>query len=363
MKYRFSLLIVLFIVSVFLMNQNVQSQELDTQSIIDSLINPSTGLPNEIQEQISVEQIPRIPSPGQPVSIKITSFSTNLNAAQITWTQDGKPLNSGTGVTNNTVTAPSNGQSSTIRITITKTEGGTIIRTITLNPADVDLIYEAFTYAHPFYKGKKMFTSEAEVMFIAVPNFVDTNGRQIPENNLIYTWKINGSVQQEISGYGKSTFITKGTLIERPTNITVDVSATNSNLIATQTIRVSSQAPELILYENNPILGVIYEKAIEGSFLLERPQVDFEGIPYFFSANSKDDLNLSYAWSINGVRSLSKAPNENYMFLRNENNIDGRAIITARLSHLNNILQTASSRLELNFKKVDNTNNNEEFVF
>lgn len=363
MKYRFLIFILLFTPSIFLLQKQAESQNFTAQSIIDSVVNSNTGLPTGVQEQITVEQIPRIPIPNQPVSIRVTSFLTNLNAAQITWTQDGNQLNSGRGVVSNTVTAPASGQSSVVRITITKEGGGTITQTISLNPADVDLIYEAYTYSHPFYKGKNIFSSESSVMFVAIPSFVGSQGQRIPDNELIYTWKINNAVQQNISGYGKNTFITKGALIERLSRITVDVSAPNSNLVATKTIQLKSQMPELVLYENNPLLGVVYEKAVQGSFLLERPQVDFEGVPYFFSAQTKDDFALRYKWSINGVPVQTKSQDENYMVLRNQKNEDGRAIIRAQLQHVDNLLQTNSVQIELNFKKINEINTNEEFVF
>lgn len=361
MKYRFLVLMLLFLPSIFLIEKNTQlgAQNFDINSIID----PNTGLPSGVTEQITIEQIPKIPSPGQSVSISITSFSTDLNKAQITWTQDGRSLPSGTGVLNNIVVAPESGKSSTVRISIQKQGGGSVVKTVTLSPAEVDLIYEAQTYTHPFYKGKKLFTSESEVLIIALPNFVGSNGQKLADSNLVYTWKINGNVEQSFSGYGKNTFLAQGSLIERPINVTVEVSAINSNLIASKTINLKTEDVEFVLYENNPILGVVYEQAIQGTFLLERPQVDFEGIPYFFSANYKDDPSLAYAWSINGLKVQTKSQNENYMLLRNENNQEGRAVISTQIKHANKLLQNSAARLELNFKKVDNVNNNEEFVF
>jgi hypothetical protein len=231
------------------------------------------------------------------------------------------------------------------------------VKTITLNPADVDLIYEAQTYAHPFFKGKKQFTSESVVTFIAIPNFVTPAGRKIPDGELVYTWKTNGTVQQSVSGYGRNTFTLKGTLIERPMQVTVDVSAVNSTLASTQSIYIHSTSPEIVLYENNPLLGVVYDKAIMGTFLLERPQVDFEGVPYFFDAQTKDSASLNYAWTINGVTVTSKTQTENYMLLRNDNNEEGQATISATVNHVQNILEVAETRLDLNFKKVENTTN------
>lgn len=353
MKYHLSILSIVTFVSLLFLVQNVFSQSFDISGIIDS----NTGLPVGIDEQISIEQIPKIPKPGDVVSIRITSYLTDLNKAKITWTQDGAIILSQTGAITNQIQAPESGKSTKLVITIQKEKGGTITKTIVLSPADVDLIYEANTYAHPFFKGKKLFTSESFINFIAIPNFMGLDGKKIPESNLIYTWKVNGSVQQSVSGYGKNTFSTKGQLIERPLLIEVEVSAINSSLIASQSLTIKSTQPELLLYENNPLLGVIYEKAIIGSFFLQRKQVDFEGIPYFFAANTKNDTGLSYKWKINGTSITSKSPQENYLLLQNNNNEEGRAIINTTINHTQNILQTAQTSLELTFKKVNETTN------
>ena len=359
MKKIYSIvLVLLFIVFSIFSFTPVSSQTLNINDFFDS----NTGLPIGIDEQITVEQIPEIPKPNELVSFRITSYMSDLNKAKITWTQDGVVLLSQVGAVTNQIQAPESGKSSTIIITITKETGGIVTKKIVLNPADVDLIYEADTYTHPFFKGKRLFTSESVIRFIANPNFV-LSGKQIPASNLVYTWKINGTVDQVSSGYGRNIFTTKGMLIERPLEVEVQVSAINSTLVASQSIKVRSQAGEVVLYENNPLLGIVYEKAISGNFLLERSQVDFEAVPYFFGVLQRDSDNLKYTWLINNVRVASKSPQENYLLLQNANNEDGRAIITARVEHLQNILQNGQVQLELNFKKIKEQINNETFNF
>jgi hypothetical protein len=360
MKYRYIIFSV-FIVSIFVFVNLVSSQsaEVSNNSQIDlsSLFDSNTGLPAGVDEQISVDQTPRVPKPGEIVEIRVTSYMTNLNKAKLTWIQDGKVLLSQTGAVVNQVQAPASGKSSTVVITIQKETGGTISKTITLSPADVDLMYEAQTYSPPFYKGKRLFTSESVISFVAVPNFINTSGIQIPAENLVYTWSINGTVQQSISGYGRNTFITKGSLIERPMTVLVEVSAINSTLKASQSVTVKSTKPKVVIYENNPLLGIVYDHAIQGSFLLERGRVDFEATPYFFAAPDKNSTDLVYAWSINGTKITSKNPQENYLVLENTDNKDGTAMINVNVKHTQNILQTTLSNLQLNFKKVKDTSN------
>lgn len=377
MKYGFTTLGLFLILFVSLFTQDVFSQQSTTtpagptpeeiyeqnqiknQQILQSLIDPNTGLPEGIEQQITIQQIPSIPKPGEAVSVKIVSYSTDLNKALITWTLDGKVIFTQIGATKLDFQAPASGKTSNLVITIRKETGGTLSKTITISPADVDLFFEAQTYAHPFYKGKKMYTSESIINFIAVPNFVNSNGTKISDSNLVYLWKINGVAQEGASGYGKNTFLTKGSLIERSNQVSVEVSAINSTLKASQSLNFKSISPEFVLYENNPILGIVYEKAIQGAFSLERPQVDFEGIPYFYSTDTKDSTLLDFGWTINGTKVSSKSPNENYMVLRNDQNAEGKAIIGTTLQHASNILQTTQSYLELNFKKIENEPNAE----
>jgi hypothetical protein len=350
-----------FIISIITLDK-VQSQSLSIpQSLLDSIIDPNSGLPIGVTEQVEIEQIPRIPNPGDLVNLKIISYLTDLNKAQIIWTTEEGVISSGIGNTSISIIAPPSGQSVTVQVRIIKNGGGEILQTISINPAGVDLIYEANTYTHPLYKGKKLFTSESTLRFIALPNFVDQLGNKIDDSNLIYTWKVN-DVVQNTSGFGKNIFVRQGTLIERPVIVSVEVSDLKSNFRASKRMQIRSQAPEIILYENNPLLGVVYEKAIQGEFLLERPQVDFEGVPYFFSVPNKEDTSLKWRWAINGFPQQTKLSTENFIVLKNAQNEDGRAIITAQVEHVNNILQTAKNRFDLNFKKVNNTNN-EEFVF
>lgn len=354
MKYR-SVILSSFLFSTLFFVHYVFSQSTDFDPSI--LMDANTGLPLGVDEQISIEQIPQIPQAGENVSIRINAYTTNLNKAKITWTQDGKIVLSQTGAVSNQVTAPASGKSSTIGITIQKENGGTIYREIKLNPADVDLVYEAQTYAHPFFKGKKLYTSESDVTFVAIPTFITPAGKKFADQDLVYKWKVNGTVQQSVSGYGKNTFSTKGQLIERPMQVTVDVSAINSSLIATKSINLHSVAPEILIYENNPLLGVVYDKAILGTFFLQRPQVDFEAIPYFFSSVNKDSSNLAYSWTVNGLEVTNKGPNENYLLLQNDKNAEGQANISVTTSHIQNILQTTFSQFGLDFKKVNNTSN------
>lgn len=345
--------LLLFIISFLSLSNFVFAQ-------IQTSTNPTTGIPVGINEQVSVEMIPKIPAPGEQVRISIDSFSTDLNKANFTWRINGATERQERGLRVFNFFAPESGESMTVSVTIQKEDGGTLSESFTIAPADVDLIYEANTYAHPYYKGKTLFTSEAEIRFVAIPNFI-INGQKAPAENLVYTWKINGNVIQGVSGYGRQVFETQGGLIDRAATISVEVSAVNSNLQAKNSIAVSQSRPEVIFYENNPLLGIVFEKATFGSFVLERPEVELQAIPYFFSTPQKNNSFLQYSWRLN-----NNAPDESQVGssirFRNTTGETGRSIVSLSVEHLKNILQGAKTDIELNFEE-SNVFTENEFEF
>src|SRR5690606_11304016 len=111
MKYFSSILSLSILAATLFYTQHVFSQSIlfdyeQPSFDFNQFINPNTGLPTGVEEQITIQQIPRIPSPGETVSITLSGYSTNLNKATITWTLNGNILNSGVGATQIQFQAP-----------------------------------------------------------------------------------------------------------------------------------------------------------------------------------------------------------------------------------------------------------------
>lgn len=323
----------------------------------ESLFDSNTNLPTGIVEQISTTIIPKIPQPGENVSISVESYSSNLNKADFSWRVNGVEQASGKGVTTFNFSAPKSGETATVNLIILKEDGGTLNRTFEFAPADIDLLYEANTYTHPYYKGKALYTSESEIRLIAVPNFVQ-NGVKIPAGNLVYNWSVNGTVDQSNSGYGKNIYIYKGGLVQRPLNIQVEVSAENSALSGKETLYIEAKNPDLVIYENNPVYGVIFEKAVQGNFVLDKPEIELQVVPYNFSTSKKESPFVGYTWFMNGEPFVVDQ-NTNTVVLRNESGEEGQAIVSIEAEHFNNILQLAKTGMELMFESHNATFEND----
>ena len=318
-------------------------------------INPNTGLPVGVNEQISKKMSPSIPKPGEQVNLSINIFSTNLDKANISWYVDGALETQGQGIKSINVTAPRAGSVKRIEVVIGKEEGGTLRENFVIAPAEVDILYESYTYTPPFYKGKSLFTNQSIVRFVADPLFITQSGTRLDPDNLIYEWKINNQPIKDSSGVGRRIFNYLGSLIQRDSRISVDVSAKNSDLKARREIQLRQYSPVVQIYEKNPIFGLMFEQAITGKFELLRNEIEFKAIPYYFSAISSNDADLSYKWLMNG-NNIGVSRLKNSMVFRNNNDQSGTANIDLEVTHLENILQAARTSSSIDFEPAGSRN-------
>jgi hypothetical protein len=357
MKNGFALLILFFVLSFQITFAQVPLFDFPTQN---NAFSETTGIPTGIIEQLSVEILPKVPAPGERVNISITSFSSDLTKGYFVWRVNGSNQLEGRGETNFNFTAPRNGSSTTVSVSITKEDGEVLNRSFDFAPAEVDIIYEAQTYTPPFYKGKALFTSESSVRLIALPTFINSSGTRVPAENLSYVWSINGTVDQSQSGYGKNVYQGTAGLVQRPLNVSVEVSAANSNLKARGALFLNYSEPEVVIYENNPLLGVVFEKSISGNFTLKRPEIELQAIPYYFSTPQKNSAFVDYRWKMNGNNLVTSG--DSFVNFRNDTGEEGQAVISLETEHFNKILQLTSSVINLSFEKNDNVfENNFEF--
>ena len=331
---------------------------LQLQTIIRNsgpIVNPNTGLPQGISEDLEINLNPEIPKPKEPVSIYIESFSTDLNSSFIQWVEDGVVITEGQGVTNFSTIAPSSGRQKTISLNITKINGATIQKEIIFTPSEVNLVYEAQTYTPPFYKGGSLFTSESDILFVAVPNLKSLDGISIDPKTLIYTWKIDNKVISSISGTGKDTFLYNSPLLQRPMTVSVEVTSINGTLQAVDSVYIEQSEPEIIIYEKNPVYGTMFEKAIKGDFLLDREEIELSAVPYFFDTYSKNNTHLTYTWLMNG-QDTNNNPSQQSLVFRNEDGSQGTASVEVLVDHIQNILQSGEAQVTLDFSDFNLSN-------
>ncbi len=369
MKKFFLLLVIAYTFPGFILAETSINQ---LPQEFQNLINSDPALSGEIQkaynttldfndtgvkEQISFINSTSVPKPGQLITTKIENYSYDLNRLQISWYINDVLVKREIGATQHQFTVGELGKTTKVRVVILKPDGQTIEKTYSYRPAEVDLIYEAETFTPPFYEGKAYFSRQSSLKVVAMPQVLDKGGKYVDSKNLSYKWYLDGSVVQNQSGYGKNTFNYTGALLSKGARIGVEISTIEDGAVANNSIFINPTEPKILIYEKSPDLGTLYNKIVGDSFSINKTEIEFEAVPYFFKKDSILNKATVYSWKLNGQK--INAPNQNSLVFRNENNQDGTASISIDVSN-ETILQKAREGFSLIFGQNNNLN---DFIF
>ena len=308
-------------------------------------------LPVNTTQSLSILLTPAYPKVNQTVTARLESSAVDLSQAEIAWYLNGTLRNKGQGEKALRFRTGRLGEKTEIAVTILPNFGASLQKTLTVRPAEVDLHYEAESYTPPFYRGKALYSFQGRVRVVALPSFVDANGERVPNGDLNFSWSQNGNPLPRESGVGKNVFIVedKGGLI-RPAFVSVEVSTLSKDLIASAEIALAPGAPSVIIYENHPLLGILWNRALSENFTLSEKEVRLVAVPYFFSASGQSDRALSFSWQMNG-ETLSGERTNNVVF-RNEEGVEGEALVGVEVGNAKSIYQSAVASSRIFFKAV-----------
>ena len=301
-----------------------------------------------IEEQISVRMSIPDPQPGEQFTVTVTSYSSNLNAARISWYRNNSLQKSGAGETSANFVAPTIGESLSIDLVIETQEGNTIEKSFVISPASVSLIYETQTYTPPFYKGKAIYTHQSTAIIHALPNIIEEGIKKL-DKDLIYTWEVNGSVQQGASGYGKNTFLFNAGILSKTSNVTVTVESGTSNQTAFNGIALEPLDPEILLVQEHPLYGLMGSS--NGQIRTGSSDVIIHALPLFFNTSKKESSLLNYIWTVNG-KDLGENNDSSIIAFQTPEGEDGSANVLIRVEHTRDFIQGASNKIGVFIEKT-----------
>ncbi|PIT96786.1 hypothetical protein COT82_01290 [Candidatus Campbellbacteria bacterium CG10_big_fil_rev_8_21_14_0_10_35_52] len=335
--YKKNFLIILFFTFIFSISVAISSVQAQISDFGDIDI-------------IFLEISPENPRPQELVRASIESFSIDLDrASQITWLINGIVIDRGVGVKEVTFNVGNLGSRSVVEVIVQSIERGAINKSVTIRPTEVDLLWQADSYTPPLYKGKALPSSDAEITAIAIPQFINSNGRKLKISELIFTWEKDGKILNRESGRGKDTIKIRGPKTFRQTVIRAYVSSADSALQGRGYALISPVSPKIIFYENDPILGIKYEKAIINIFNLLNKEVMITAHPYFFSSQERTNSDFDYSWKVDGSKVSSSPDDESSIVLRQAGKGEGAAKIAFSIQNVNKILQSAQSSFSVIF--------------
>lgn len=298
----------------------------------------------EVQDgEINVEIAPNNPQPYEDVTIKISSYATDLNKAIIVWQTNGKIVLTGIGKTTYSFKVGGPDTSNIFNIKITPYGSvNSISKNISINPSEIEMVWESVDgYTPLFYKGKSLPIKEGFIRVVAIPN---TSTIKSGSGSVSYTWKNKDSAILDVSGYNKNTYTFKNNMFDKKNTITVIASSVSNNYTAEKTVEIPTYSPKVLFYKKSPTEGIQYNKVLDSNTIFTGEEMTVVAEPYFLAIKGSEDL-FSYKWTING--DPIKTPSKKTELTIVPTSRGGYANIGVTFENINKLFQKVSGTLKL----------------
>ena len=282
---------------------------------------------------LTLSMSPEHPAPGELTRVEVLSSLFDLAASSMLWYVNGKVVAEGPGISSQNIAAGSAGKETSVRVIVSQEGVGSASVEASVRPVEMDLLWESDSYVPAFYRGRALPSEGASIRFQAVPRFFDSAGHLMPTSEIIFTWKKNGSVLQSVSGRGRAAAIIQGPVLFGFDTFSVEAKTVDGSLSSSASASISSTEPLVELYENNPLLGLMYHQALTGDIALAATEASFFAIPYF--APIQQVNGLQYAWKVNGTPITNNPQRANELTI-NATGSDGKLLLELALTHATN---------------------------
>ena len=295
-------------------------------------------------DPLSITISPEYPRPYEVVTVTPNSTLIDLSATTRKYSVNGKNVSVDAGAQSIPVTMGGPGEKTTISISAVF-GGKTYRKDLVIRPADVALVVEPVSTAHPFYKGALGLAPEGRVRLIAIPDLRTSASVRSDPSALSYTWRFGNKILQGESGIGKNVLTASGPMRYRSAQISVVVATPDSAVVARAQTLLEPVDPLIRVYPSSPLLGIDFDHSLIGSYVLSGSEESFRGVAYFFAGDP------TLAWTVSGQGSGA----DKDVTVRTTGSGSGTASLslTARLAQTH---QSVTNSLNVVFGTQKNTN-------
>lgn len=310
---------------------------------------PTLAFAQVVPAPVQYVVYPEIPGPNANVSIEAQGVGDFLGNATITWTLNGKTVQTGTGDVDYNFTTGALGTQTLVGANIDSPTEGSFSQQWTFDPSLVNLIWEADTTAPPFYLGKPLYSAGSPIKVVAFP-IVYNGSSRIAQSALTYDWSQDDNPVPNVSGLGRYTFSFTGNSLNSSENVSVDVYY-GTQEVATGNITIPASAPQLLIYQLDPLRGLLTDTAFPSTVSLMGQEITLQAQPFYFSSVDQSQNSLAYDWQLDGQETSGPDSASGILTLRQTGEGVGQAQVSVSLQDSNNdnLIQNATAALNLLF--------------
>lgn len=284
---------------------------------------------------------PTSPQAYESVVVRADSLFTNISAADVSWYVNDSLLTSGRGITSVRVPVGGPDSKTTVLVHAVNALGGTISGETVITPSDAEILWEADSLVPPFYKGRALPGAGTLIRAEAHVRLARDSGTLLAPEDIMYTWRRNGAVVSSVSGKGKNKAVFPAPLLFGADTISVTAESTDRELRAEARTSVPSSDTLLFIYEDHPLFGTLYNRALTRSAAIPETEVKLAAFPLFADARSAGDKRLDYSWTVNGTP-IAEDPNEPDKIIVSSSGDAVRATLQLVLAHTTNWFEAAN---------------------
>ena len=293
--------------------------------------------------ELNITLNPNNPKVGDTVTATVESYSIDVDKADMSWILDKKVVKNGFGEKEYTFVMNKDYQ--TLLIKAVTPEGKIYAGGVSLLEKSVSIIWEGGdSYIPDWYKGKRYVSSGGNVRVMAIANISDGNN-YIDNKDLVFTWEVNGAIDQKASGLGK--YYTDLNIIDEygdSVEIAVTVKPRLTSDSIKEYIKINTVPANVLLYEKDPVYGVI-KRLLGSEIKVNKKEIEIVAEPFFYSVDSFKLNNMKYVWSINGKQ--QQGNNFSRVFKLGEKS--GYAVMGIYVEHIKKLMQDSKREIKINF--------------
>ena len=288
----------------------------------------------DVGNALTIGFSPATPGPGDTVNLSVQSSLIDIQESDILWQANGKTVAQGKGVDSTKVAAGALGVETRIVVTVVTQDGASARAEARIIPTELDLLVDSDSYTPPFYRGWPRPSAGTNLHLQALPRFKRGNAL-VPASELTYTWRRNGEVLGSISGRGRAAALIPVEHLFGTDTISVEARSADDQLSHISSISASANEPLLVLYEDDPLYGVLYHRALSASAFIPGAEATFAAVPFFAQARNMYDTALHFDWRVNSADIPASPRNPNELTINAENS-SGVAFVELEVTHATN---------------------------